>query len=966
MAHKPPKFERLFLLDGMALAYRAYFSFIGRPLINSKGENTSAIFGFVNTLMKILNDEKPEHIAVVFDTKEPTFRHKMYASYKATREKMPEDMSSQMTKLKEVVEAFNVPLLELPGYEADDIMGTLAKKAEREKIQTFLVTGDKDFMQLISPFVKMYKPGKQGDEWEILDEKAVKEKFGVPPNRVTDVLGLIGDKSDNVPGIPGVGEKTAIPLVARFGTIENIFKNVGKIPQKGLQDKLKTHRESALLSKELVTIDTNVPIEVDLQHLEAKARDHAKLIRLFSELEFKSLLRKLSTTTVGIDQQAADVSFGELTDIHSEPHTYHLISNQQELEQLAATLMGSEQFVFDTETTGTDPLRAELVGLSFAVKARQAWYVPVKSRQEYTTEATAGAPELHGDLFSPARPKPGKNKGKPTGAYGASSVNPLPESHILNQTGLPADAVAALLSPVFSNPSIRKIGQNLKYDVLVLAAQGIAVNGISFDTMVANYVLRPDGQHNMDAMAAEHLKYRTISYDELTGTGKERKELRDVPVANVSEYSCEDADVTFRLYELLQEKLDGQNLRKLCEEVEFPLIDVLAHIELAGVTLDVEFLSGLSKELDRVLQNLTSSIHSCAGEKFNINSTQQLSRILFERLKLSAVRKTKTGYSTDVGVLEALRHTHPIVEQLLEYRQLQKLKSTYVDALPSMINPRTGRLHTSFNQTVASTGRLSSSDPNLQNIPIRTEIGRSIRKAFIPSAKNRLILSADYSQIELRVMAHISGDEGLKEAFRNHEDIHATTAAKVFSVHHDQVSREMRRKAKEVNFGIMYGIGPFGLGNRLDISQAEAKDIITKYFQRFPKVNQYIFDTLAGARRDGYVSTLLGRRRYLPDLNSKNFSVRSNAERQAINMPIQGTAADMIKMAMIRIHGRLRDEGIQAHMLLQVHDELVFEITKSCEQRAREVIADEMKNALPLSIPVDVEVGVGKNWLEAH
>jgi len=962
--------ERLFLLDGMALAYRAFFSFISRPLINSRGENTSAIFGFVNTLMKILNEEKPEHIAVVFDTKEPTFRHKLYEPYKATREKMPEEMSSQMGKLKEVVEAFNVPLLELPGYEADDIMGTLAKKAEKDKIMTLLVTGDKDFMQLISPLVKMYKPGKQGDEWEILDEKAVKEKFGVSPDRVTDVLGLIGDKSDNVPGVPGIGEKTAIPLIVQYGSIENLLDHLGNIPQKGVQEKLRTHREKAILSKKLVTIDTEVPIDVDLHHLEAKTPDNARLIRLFTELEFKTLVRKLSNSAVQVDAPTVESQpVVELSDISHDEHRHHLVTSQDALDKLARKLKKSKLLVFDTETTGVDPLRAELVGISFAVAAREAWYVPVAGSGEQRAESGEQRDDLRHDLFSasgvqsPIRnPAP---EAHPPSAENSAIRNP--ESGIRNQPGFPLDAIRSSLSPIFADPSIRKIGQNIKYDLLVLRRHGMELNGVTFDTMVASYVLRPDGQHNMDAMAAEHLLYKTISYEELTRPdGKERKELRDVEIEKIAQYSCEDADVTFRLYETLREKLERQQLARLCDDLEFPLISVLAEMELAGVALDVGFLGDLSKELERVLQNLTSSIRSTAGEDFNINSTQQLSKILFEKLKLSVVRKTKTGFSTDVGVLETLRHEHPIIEQLLEYRQLQKLKSTYVDALPSLINPDTGRLHTSFNQTVALTGRLSSSDPNLQNIPIRTEIGRSIRKAFIPGGPERVILSADYSQIELRVMAHISGDDGLREAFLNHEDIHATTAAKVFGVEQNEVTREMRRKAKEVNFGIMYGIGPFGLATRLDISQTEAKEIITKYFDRFPLVNQYIFDTLAAARKDGYVSTLLGRRRYLPDLNSKNFNVRSNAERQAINMPIQGTAADMIKLAMVHIHSRLRDERIGATMLLQVHDELVFEIAESEERKAESVIVEEMKNALPLSVPVEVEAGVGKNWLEAH
>ena len=943
------KRERLFLLDGMALAYRAYFSFISRPLLNSKGENTGAIFGFVNTLMKILNDEKPEHIAVVFDTKEPTFRHKMYEQYKATREKMPEDMSSQMDKLKEVVSAFNVPGLELPGFEADDIMGTLAREAERQHIETYLVTGDKDFMQLISPLIKMYKPGKRGDEWEIIDESGVKKKFGVKPAHVIDVLGLTGDKSDNVPGVPGIGDKTAIPLIQQYKTIENLLKNVEKIDQKGVREKLKAHKDKALLSKELVTIDVNVPINADIRHLEAKPYDRAKLVKLFSELEFKALLRKISGS-VETNETTSGLSQLEFTDNSTDKHTYHLIRTEKEFTSLVKILEKSKYFVFDTETTSTDPLQAELVGLSFSLKPAEAWYVPVVTSGEQRGVVDNSTNSEQGDLFS-RNLKPQLSEDKP---------------HISNQAGLPLAYVLNSLSSIFSDPSVKKIGQNIKYDMLVLASHGLRVEGICFDTMVANYILRPDAQHNLDAMAKEHLRYKMISFDELTGTGKDRKDIRDLPTGNVANYSNEDADFTNRLFETLKPKLEQQRLLKLCDEVEFPLIPVLADMELAGVNLDVDFLSDLSKELERTLDNLTTDIYNFAEEKFNINSTQQLGKILFDKLKLSTVRKTKTGYSTDVGVLETIRHEHPVIERLLEYRQLQKLKSTYVDALPLLINRATGKVHTSFNQTIAATGRLSSSNPNLQNIPIRTEMGSRMRRAFIPGGKNMSIISADYSQIELRIMAHISEDAGLTEAFKNGEDIHSTTASKVFGVKQDEVTKEMRRKAKEVNFGIMYGIGAYGLASRLDITQTEAKEIITKYFERFPKVNQYIFDTIAQAKRDGFVSTLLGRRRYLADINSRNRNISSNAERQAINMPIQGTAADMIKLAMIRIHSKISDPKSQIRMLMQVHDELVFETAKKVEQKAKHLIVEQMINALPLSVPIVVDVGIGNNWLEAH
>jgi len=949
--------ERLFLLDGMALAYRAYYSFIARPLINSRGENTSAIFGFVSALMKILDDEKPDHVAVVFDTKEPTFRHHMYPEYKATRQKMPEDMAAQLEKLKEVVRAFNTPLLELPGFEADDIIGTLAKRAEKQKVVTFMVTGDKDYMQLISPIVKMYKPGKSGSDTEIVDEAGVREKFGVAPDHVIDVLGLVGDKSDNVPGVPGIGEKTAIPLIQKYGSIENLYDHLDDIPQKGVREKLSSNKEKAFLSKKLVTIHVDVPIAIDFHQLRAKGRDTEKLRKLFLELEFKALASRLQVgpnlaaksdrahldeegETAPTETQSAE--FGEaladVTDIRSDQHIYHCVTSQQELTALADKLSRAGTFTFDTETTSTDPLRADLVGISLCFEEREAYYLPVRLEKKTGNDS--------GPLFSEEAP----------------STTDLGHT----RSALSASVILQTLRPIFENPRVRKIAQNAKYDTLVLKSHGIEVQGLCFDTMVASYVLRADGQHNLNALAMEHLHYRMISFEDLVGKGKNQKPIIDVPLAAVAEYSAEDADMTMRIYHRMVPRLHELKLQNLCEEIEFPLISVLGRMEFAGIALDVAALSEMSKDLERQLDNLIRDIHADAGSQFNINSTQQLGEILFKKLNLPTVRKTKTGFSTDVAVLETLRGMHPIIERLLEYRQLTKLKSTYIDALPSLINPRTGRVHTSFNQTIAATGRLSSSDPNLQNIPIRTEIGRSIRKAFVPGGKHSSILSADYSQIELRVMAHMSGDEGLVEAFRNNEDIHASTAAKVFAVAAGDVSREMRRKAKEVNFGIMYGIGPFGLSNRLEISQSEARDIITRYFERFPKVKQYINDTIDGARRKGYVSTLLGRRRYLPDINSRNQNIRGNAERQAINMPIQGTAADMSKLAMIKIDGAMTEARLQSRMLLQVHDELVFEIEKNETEVMQKLIVTTMQNALPLNVPVGVEIGIGANWLEAH
>ncbi len=933
--------ERLFLLDGTALAYRAYFSFITRPLINSKGMNTGAIYGFTTALLKILDDERPDHVAVVFDTPEPTFRHKLFDQYKATRERMPEDMVAQLKGLKDVVRAFNTPLIELPGYEADDVMGTLARRAEHEGVMTYLVTGDKDFMQLISPLIKIYRPGKAGGDAEIVDERGVKEKFGVAPDAVIDVLALIGDKSDNVPGVPGIGEKTAIPLIQEYGSLEGVYKNLDKIPQKGVKEKLTTHRELALLSKKLVTIDVDAPVKINFHELRAAERDVPRLRALFTEYEFKTLGTRLGAASVQappptIRAAASEAPKEAPTDVTTDQHTHHLVRTREELKRLCAALKAASIVSVDTETTGVDAMQASLVGLSFSTKEREGWYVPVQT-ESFSPSAAAG-------LFDEAGGLP-------------------PVGHLAS--ALPWSDVRNALKPILEDSTIKKVGQNAKYDMLILRQHGIELQGLVFDTMVASYVLRADGQHNLDSLALGLLNYKMVSYEDLTGKGRAQKAITEVPVERLAEYSAEDADITLRLYRKLHDALSTEALLSLCETMEFPLINVLVRMESTGVSLDTAHLGGMSKEIERQLQNLVQEIHRDAGQSFNINSTQQLSDVLFTKLKLPAQKKTKTGLSTDVSVLEALREHHPIVEKLLEFRQLTKLKSTYVDALPSLINPKTGRVHTSYNQTVAATGRLSSSDPNLQNIPIRTEVGRQIRRAFVPAPGN-LLLSADYSQIELRVMAHMSGDESLVQAFRSGEDIHASTAVKVFGVNAKDITRDMRRKAKEVNFGIMYGIGPFGLKTRLGISQGEAQEIITTYFERFPKVRQYINDTLRDARTNGYVTTLFGRRRHFPDITSRNQAVRSNAERAAINMPIQGTAADMIKFAMIRIDEAIESSGWATRMILQVHDELVFEVPSGEVEKVSTVVKDRMQHAVELNVPVDVDLGTGASWLEAH
>ena len=930
--------ETLYLLDGMALAYRAYFAFINRPLINSKGENTGAIYGFVTTLMRILDVEKPDHIAVVFDTKEPTFRHEKFPAYKATRQKMPEDLAAQLDKLKDVVRAFQTPLLEQPGFEADDIIGTLARRAEQEGVLTFMVTADKDYMQLISPLIKMYRPGTSGTDREIVEEEGVKGKFGVAPHQVIDVLALMGDTSDNVPGVPGIGEKTAIPLIQKYGSLDELYAHLEEIPQKGVREKLAANRDKAYLSRDLVTIHTRVPVGINFHELRATPPDRGKLAKMFRDLEFRSLAAKLSeTVSIAAPPLPVAEETAERTTIATDRHAYRLVTSAADLRKLAVDLGACEQFVFDTETTSTDPLRARLVGLSFCIREREACYLPVRS---------VGGMPGPADLFSPQ--------------------DSVPAGFDHTADALPLEEVLETLRPVFASESIGKVGQNLKYDMMVLENHGVTVRGLRHDTMVASYVLRADGQHNLDALALEYLQYRMVSFEELVGKGKTQKLITAVPLQAVADYSAEDADMTMRIALQQVPRLRDLGLDRLCESVEFPLIGVLARMERAGISLDTEYLAQMSKDLERQLDILVSDIHRLAGETFNINSTQQLGVILFQKLRLPVVRKTKTGFSTDVAVLESLRGQHPLIEKLLEYRQLTKLKSTYIDALPSLINPRTGRVHTSYNQTVAATGRLSSSDPNLQNIPIRTELGSAIRKAFIPSGKGVGLLSADYSQIELRIMAHISGDEGLRQAFLDEEDIHTTTAAKVFGVPSGDVSKEMRRKAKEVNFGIMYGIGPFGLANRLEISQGEAREIIARYFERFPKVKQYVHDTIEAARRTGYVATLLGRRRYLPDISSRNQAVRGNAERQAINMPIQGPAADMIKLAMIALDRELRTRSLRSRMLLQVHDELVFEVPEGERAGVERLVVKEMGDAMKLSVPIRVDVGYGKNWLEAH
>jgi DNA polymerase-1 len=941
--------KRLFLIDGMAIAYRAYFSLIRTPLINSKGMNTSAIFGFINAVNKLLDDEKPDFIAVALDAPGPTFRHEKYKDYKATREAMPDDLIPQIDRIKEVISAFNIPMIEKTGYEADDIIGTLVKRAEKENVISFMVTSDKDYMQLINKNIKLYKPmrsvqGAKVADVEIVDEKGVAERFGVGPDKVIEVLGLMGDKVDNVPGIPGVGQKTASQLIKEFGSIDGIYKNIEKITKPKLKENLIAHKKEAYLSRELVTINTNVPLNIDFHNLTASEKNNALLEKIYTSLEFKSLLKKLLGSTeqaisikadpLSIQETPQDDPVGKLSNINTNPHEYFTIKNDEEFKKLVKKLKSIGEFAFDTETTSEDPMDAKLVGLSFSYDENEGFYVPILFREQEER-----------DLFG----KPSLNKGEK-----------IPEVDL--------DNTLRELKPVLEDKKIRKIGQNIKYDMLIMKNYGVDLENIGFDTMVAAYVLKPESNYKMDYLSEIYLKYECIPIDKLIGTAKAKENItmEDVSWKIASDYAAEDADVTLRLYHRLEYELKKNSLDNLCTEIEFPLTEVLADMEYNGVKIDKDVLKEINKELINAETRLEKEIHELAGIKFNINSTKQLSEVLFKKLNLATKRKIKTGFSTDTKVLEELRAEHPIAAKLLDYRTVTKLRTTYTEGLLEIINKKTGKVHTSFNQTVAATGRLSSMSPNLQNIPIRTEIGRSIRKAFVPEKKGNVFLSADYSQIELRIMAHLANDENMIKAFERKHDIHAETASKIFKVKPDKVDQNMRRKAKEVNFGIIYGIQAFGLASRLNIDQREARDIIQSYFTNFSSINEWLEKTKEFARKNSYTETLAGRRRYLPNINNKNSVVRQRDERIAINMPVQGTAADMIKIAMINIHEEFNKKKLKSKMILQVHDELVFDCEKSELDTVKKVVENKMKHALKLNVPIDVDLGSGSSWFEAH
>ena len=918
---------KLFLIDAYALIYRSYYAFIKSPRINSKGLNTSAVMGFCNTLNEVLTKEKPTHIGVAFDHGK-TFRHDAFPEYKAQREETPEDIKLSVPLIKQVLEAMRIPILQVDGFEADDIIGTVATRFGADGIDTFMLTPDKDYGQLIGPNVFMYRP-RHGGGYEILGEKEVGEKYGIPtPAQVIDLLALMGDSADNFPGCPGVGEKTAAKLINQFGSIDNMLQHTDEIKGK-LREKVENAVEDIKMSKFLATIRTDVPMKLDLDELKVEQPDETKLRAIFEELEFKTLINKFlnkAESKPKTDNNQLDLFAENTTNESDEPknakfesikttqHEYKLVDNEEELRQLCDFFITKEFVSIDTETTSTDAISAELVGLSFSVEEKKAFYVAVPANYEEALK------------------------------------------------------IVQIFKPLYESDKIMKIGQNIKYDYEVLTRYGVTLQGKMFDTMIAHYLIQPELHHNMDYMAETLLGYQTIHIEELLGPkGKKQKNMRDLSPADIYEYAAEDADITLRLKNVLEPRLKELGVEELFWDIEMPLVRVLADMELNGVCLDTEALQDTSKIFTERMKQYEQEIYKEAGEEFNISSPKQVGDILFGKLQImDKPKKTKTGqYVTSEEVLQSLESKSPIVRNILNYRGMKKLLSTYIDALPKLINPRTGHIHTSFNQALTATGRLSSSDPNLQNIPVRTDDGKEIRKCFIPE-DGCLFFSADYSQIELRIMAHLSEDENMMEAFREGHDIHRATAAKIWHVDIDKVTDAQRKKAKQANFGIIYGITTYGLAQRMDIPNGEAKELIDGYFRTFPKVQAYMEHAKEEARAKGYAETLFHRRRYLADINSRNATVRGFAERNAINAPIQGTEADIIKVAMVRIWERFKKEGIRSKMILQVHDELNFSVFPEEREQVERIVIEEMQNAYPLNVPLIADAGWGKNWLEAH
>ena len=921
--------QTLYLLDAYALIYRAYYALIRSPRINSKGQNTSAVYGFVNTLNDVLTTEKPDFIGIAFDPTGGTFRHEAYPEYKAQREATPEDIKWAVPVIKDIIRAYNIPILETPGYEADDVIGTLALQGVEAGLEVHMVTPDKDYAQLVRPGIFMRRPGHGAAGMEKLGPTEVCEKYGINnTDQVIDLLGLMGDTADNVPGCPGVGEKTAVKLINQFGSIDNLLENTDQL-KGAMKKKVEENIEQIKFSKFLVTIKTDVPIQLDLDALRTTDANKDALRPIYENLEFRMFLKKMDGDVAEkqnnvnswgalfdaqppvVQEEEKEISFKTINDV---PHSYKLIETEEDAKLLCDKLLTFDTICLDTETTSIDAIRAKLVGLSFSVKKGEAWYVAVPRE----TEA--------------------------------------------------AQHIVQIFSSIYENDKILKVGQNLKYDLTVLANYGIQLKAPLFDTMLAHYLVQPELRHNMDYLAEIYLNYQTIHIDTLIGPkGKNQKNMADLAPADICDYACEDADITLQLMEPLKAEMEKNQLTRVFHEIEMPLMPVLAQMERNGVRLDTEALSETGEQFRQRMQQLETEIYELAGHPFTITSPRQVGEVLFDELKLNEkAKKTKSGqYSTGEEVLEAIKHKHPIIEKILAHRALKKLISTYIDALPKLINPATGRIHTSFNQAVTATGRLSSSNPNLQNIPVRGDDGREIRKAFVPEP-GCIFFSADYSQIELRIMAHLSADEHLVNDFRCGRDIHAATASRIFHKPIEEVSRDERRKAKTANFGIIYGISAFGLAERMEVSRTEAKELITNYFDTYPRVKEYMQTSVERARELGYIVTEFGRRRYLPDITSRNAVVRGYAERNAVNAPIQGTAADIIKIAMVRIAQRFEAEGIQSKMILQVHDELNFSVLPEEFERVKNIVIQEMEGAYTMSVPLLADCGEGKNWLEAH
>ncbi len=925
--------KRLFLLDAYALIYRAYFAFSKTPLVNSKGQNVSAVSGFTSTLFDLMRREKPTHIAVVFDAAAETTRAAEHSFYKANRQEMPEDIQTAVPYIKEIIKAFHIPIMEYDGYEADDIIGTVAKQKEEEGYTVFMVTPDKDYAQLVSPNVFIYKPGRLGNDIEILGVKEIQEKWEVEnPKQVIDILGMWGDAVDNIPGIPGVGEKTAKKLIKEYGSMENVIANAENIKGK-LGENIRNNVEQARISKQLATIILDVPVEVNDDDLLMSLPDKEKLSQLFTELEFRSLGKRIlgedfsvnrdlkSATSTSVQTSLfEDESIGSESvvvkgkNIQNTAHTYTLVEHDEAIDDLVKELLNQNEICFDTETSSLDYFSLNIVGLSFSFNSGTGYYIPCPEDFEK------------------------------------------------------AKSICHKFKPVLEHASILKIGQNIKFDMLVLKRYGVEVKAPLYDTMIAHYLVEPDMKHGMDYLSETYLGYTPVHIEELIGKkGKNQGSMRDVPIDKIAAYAAEDADITFQLKQVLSPMVEKHEVEGVLKDIELPLIPVLADMEYEGVKIDVDYLNVYSKELEQDMLKYRSAIFDIAGLEFNLDSPRQLGDVLFGHLKLPVDKKTATGqHSTNEEVLSKLAQDYPIAEKILEYRELTKLKSTYVDALPQMVNVKTGRVHTTFNQTIASTGRLSSIGPNLQNIPIRTERGQRVRKAFIARDNDHILLSADYSQIELRLAAEISGDENMLEAFRQGLDIHQATAARVYNVALGDVTKEMRSKAKMVNFGIIYAISAFGLSQRLGIPRKEAAELIENYFVQYPKLRNYMSETLEFARHNGYVKTLMGRRRYLKDINSRNFTVRGFAEREAINSPLQGSAADLVKLAMIHIHEEFKRQNLKSKMTLQVHDELVFDAHKDEVDLIKPIIREKMIHAIKTRVPLEVEIGIGTNWLDAH